>query len=319
MKAISWNINGIRSAWDKGLPGIFAEDADIYAFQEIRTNEPFEQINSKGYFSYWSFCGRKGGYSGTMCLSKTKQLAVAYDMTTFVDIAAYPSENEALGFDYEGRIISLEFEEFFFINVYVPNSQGGLLRLEYRKKWDELLTIYLATLRRIKPVIICGDFNVPISDADVFPGNAWIEVNANGLYQTAEREALQNILNMGYLDTYRYKHPDGTAYTWWSTRLHKRLEDKGWRLDYFIVSDDLQEKLNESYMLSQVQGSDHCPICLDIAIDLAALSPHPKRPKGKPYTYYYHEPYATSELTLALRRADLGCFWDNTDWEATRE
>ena len=182
MKFISWNVNGIRAAWNHGLSTFFADnDADIYAFQETKTNEPVSVIELPGYEAFWSFCEHRSGYSGTLCLTKQHPMNVWYD---------FGDKN----FDCEGRIITLEFETFFFVNCYVPNSQSSNSRYDYRLDWDERLIKHLKHLRYHKPTIVCGDFNVPISDDDIYAQNKWVELNAEG-FQSSERENLIELRN----------------------------------------------------------------------------------------------------------------------------
>ncbi len=305
MKIVSWNVNGIRAAWGHGLSAFLDDsDADIYAFQETKTDEPIPMIEIEGYHAYWSFCGKKKGYSGTLCLTKKEPLNVRYDMGN-------------ANFDTEGRIITLEFEDFFFVNCYVPNSQHSESRRDYRSTWDLMLIQYLTNLRFQKPTILCGDFNVPISDDDIYEESKWVEINAEG-FQSTEREALLAIVENGFTDTYRYIHPDERGkYTWWSNRRFKRKENRGWRLDYFFVSNRIKEKIKESTMLSDVFGSDHCPIMLDIEIEKMGLSAEQSQAKSR-FSYTYSDLLRLEERGIPLshiKRTDMTNLWGSVNWE----
>ncbi len=305
MKIVSWNVNGIRAAWGHGLSAFLDDsDADIYAFQETKTDEPIPMIEIEGYHAYWSFCGKKKGYSGTLCLTKKEPLNVRYDMGN-------------ANFDTEGRIITLEFEDFFFVNCYVPNSQHSESRRDYRSTWDLMLIQYLTNLRFQKPTILCGDFNVPISDDDIYEESKWVEINAEG-FQSTEREALLAIVENGFTDTYRYIHPDERGkYTWWSNRRFKRKENRGWRLDYFFVSNRIKEKIKESTMLSDVFGSDHCPIMLDIEIEKMGLSAQESQAKSR-FSYTYSDLLRLEERGIPLshiKRTDMTNLWGSVNWE----
>lgn len=301
MKMISWNVNGIRAAWSHGLSSFLDNyQADIYAFQETKTNEPIPMMELEGYYAYWSFCTRRKGYSGTFCLTRIKPMTVRYDMGN-------PD------FDTEGRIITLEFADFFFVNCYVPNSQGNEKRYDYRNSWDIILLRYLKHLRYQKPTIICGDFNVPISDQDIYAENKWVELNAEG-FQSTERESLLEIIENGFVDTYRFVHPNQIGkFTWWSNRRFKRKENRGWRLDYFLVSENLCEKITESAILSDVFGSDHCPISLELEIDYnnENLPPVARR------LYTYHDLLLMEENQQSfqyVKRMDMTTIWNSIDW-----
>lgn len=215
MKIISWNVNGIRAAWGHGLSSFLTKsNADIYAFQETKTSEAIPFMEIPGYEAYWSFCRGRKGYSGTLCLTKIKPIDVFYDF-----------EDEAL--NSEGRIITLEFEEFYFVNCYVPNSQRSEIRKDYRGKWDIALFLYLKKLRLRKPVIVGGDFNVAITDSDIYGENKWVEINSEG-FESSERECLVELTKNGFVDSYRLLHPDERGkYTWWSNRRFKRKENRG--------------------------------------------------------------------------------------------
>lgn len=305
MKIISWNVNGIRASWSHGLSDFLDEhEADIFAFQETKTNEAIPFMELEGYYAYWSFCSHRKGYSGTLCLTKHKPMNVSYDMGDF-------------DFDTEGRIITLEFEDFFFVNCYVPNSQRSERRYDYRSTWDYMFLQYLIQLRCQKPTVVCGDFNVPISDDDIYAENKWTELNTEG-FQSTERESLLALVESGYIDTYRLVHPEERdKFTWWSNRRFKRKENRGWRLDYFLVSEALRNKISESTMLSDVYGSDHCPIVLEIDID------HFEHTESKPYgdarvSYTYDDLLrleANNALIHYVKRTDMTALWNSVDWE----
>lgn len=304
MKLVSWNVNGIRAAWSHGLSDFLDHcDADIYCFQETKTDEGVPMIELDGYHAYWSFCTWRKGYSGTLCLSKQKPLHVSYGF-----------ENEY--FDAEGRIITLEYPDFILVNCYVPNSQRSKYRLDYRLEWDALLLDHLKDLSHRKPTIVCGDFNVPISDSDIYEENKWVELNAEG-FQSEERENLLQIINSGFTDSFRWKHPSDTGkYTWWSNRLDKRKENRGWRLDYFLVADSLRDCITDSYMLSDVRGSDHCPIALEIVLP-GEEEPQQQLPQGR-LTYSYQDLawLKTNHHTLdSIKRTDMTNLWETIDWE----
>ena len=264
MKLVSWNVNGIRAAWGHGLAEFMKNtNADIYAFQETKTPQSLKPVELDGYYPYWSFPEHKKGYSGTVVLTRYLPLKVCYDFHS-VFLSERIADDLRTRFVYEGRIITLEFPSFYFVNCYFPNSQGSQERYDYRVEWDHRFLIYLNELLRRKSVILCGDFNVAISDEDIYPENKWQEINAQG-YQAAEREALLSMIELGMVDTFRFKNPEAElAFTWWSNRRKKRSENRGWRLDYFLASFELQDKIREAAILSDIYGSDHCPVELII-------------------------------------------------------
>jgi exodeoxyribonuclease-3 len=253
MKIVSWSVNGIRAAWNHGLASFLAKtDAEIFAFQETKTDEAIPEMELEGYEPYWSFCKRKRGYSGTLVLMRTHPRCVWY---------SFPGQD----FDCEGRIITLDFGTFFLVNCYVPNSIRSEYRKDYRTKWDELLLVHLKKLRYRKPTIVCGDFNVPISDDDIYAENKWVKLNGQG-FQSTERENLLAIVESRFVDSYRRIHLEETGgYTWWSSRRYKRKKS-GMVSRLFFVSDNLEERVTESAMCGDIMGSDHCPIFLDIDI-----------------------------------------------------
>ncbi len=305
MKIISWNVNGIRAAWSHGLSSfIDSSGADIYAFQETKTTEAIPLAEVEGYSPYWSFCDKRNGYSGTLVLTKQEPINVRYDIG-----------ND--DFDTEGRIITLEYENFYLVNCYVPNSQRSKWRYDYRTEWDGLMLSYLVDLQHRKPVIACGDFNASISDKDIYEQSKWIELNAEG-FQATERENLLLLTQNGYVDSYRLMHPDETGkYTWWSNRLNKRRQNYGWRLDYFFVSKKLCSLVQESTMLTDVLGSDHCPIVLEINLSehKAESNDRPKRQT----TYTYTELINMEKRGIRydyIKYADMTDLWNSVDWDA---
>lgn len=305
MKFVSWNVNGIRSAWAHGLSAFLETcNADIYAFQETKTDDVYPPAEIEGYYAYWSFCYNRKGYSGTMCLSKRKALNVRYNMGDET-------------FDVEGRIITLEFEDYFFVNCYVPNSQRSERRYDYRSAWDLRFIQYIVQLRYRKPVIVCGDFNVAISDRDIYGENKWVELYSEG-FRTSEREYLLDMVKNGFVDSYRYMHPDESGkYTWWSNRRYKRKENQGWRLDYFLVSEKMKGQIRESTMLTDIYGSDHCPILLEMDMPDNNRQEREDTPMLQiPYTYQdLIKQENDSSFLRHIKRTDLTGLWDSIDWE----
>lgn len=305
MKLVSWNVNGMRAAWSHGLSTFLNKfDADIYAFQETKVNEPYFLAELEGYETYWSFCDTRKGYSGTAVFTKTKPLNVTYDFGTY---------NE---FNTEGRIITLEYDNFYLVNCYVPNSQSSERRKDYRAEWDYYLMQYLLNLKHQKSVIVCGDFNVPITDKDIYDESNWQEWNAEG-FQSEERDNLLTIVNNGFVDTYRYVHPEEeNKFTWWSYRLKKRDENKGWRLDYFLVSDDLCSFVAESNMLSDVYGSDHCPVFMEINLSESDKTERVPIREGN-YTYQDLIDFQEKRIPYQhMKFTNMTKLWNSIDWEA---
>ncbi len=249
MKIVSWNVNGIRACINKGFNDFFKEaDADIFCIQETKLqDEQAESIEFEGYTKYINSAVKKG-YSGTMIFTKQKPLNVTYDLGIEE-------------FDKEGRIITLEYDKFFIVNCYTPNSKRELERLDYRMKWEDEVRSYLKRLDDIKPVIYCGDLNVAHEEIDI--KNPKTNHFSAG-FTDQEREKMTELLNSGFIDTYRYLYPDKIMYSWWSYMRQAREKNIGWRIDYIIVSDSLKNNLKEADILTQVLGSDHCPISLDI-------------------------------------------------------
>ena len=251
MKIVSWNVNGMRACWEKGLE-VFLKttDADFVCLQETKLQSVFEKATNMGYQVYWAFSDRKG-YSGTACFCRREPQQVTYGLG-----------NER--FDTEGRLIILEYPEYYIVNCYVPNSKGSLERYYFRMDWDETFRKYLSDLKRRKSVIVCGDFNVAYSYIDIYPENLLNEEQPTG-FLDEERDGMQQILEMGFVDTFRYLYPEKEgAYSWWSNRLNKRRENKGWRLDYVLVSEELKGCINKAAICTDIMGSDHCPICAEV-------------------------------------------------------
>ena len=247
MKLISWNVNGIRACVKKGFLDYFNEqDADIFCIQETKLQEGQIDLNLEGYYQYWNYAKKKG-YSGTAIFSKKKPLSVSYGLNI--------EEH-----DQEGRIITLEFENFFMITVYTPNSQTGLARLDYRMKWEDDFKAYLKDLNIKKHVILCGDLNVAHKEIDL--KNPKNNINNPG-FTVFEREKLTNLLDEGFIDSFRYLYPDKEfIYSWWSYRFNARKNNAGWRIDYFLTSDKLQDKIEDALIDTEILGSDHCPVIL---------------------------------------------------------
>lgn len=244
-KFISWNVNGLRACNGKGFSEAFkALDADFFCLQETKMQAGQLDLQFEGYKSYWSYADKKG-YSGTAIYTRHEPLAVSYGLGI--------DEH-----DHEGRVITLEMPEYFVVTAYVPNSQDGLRRLDYRMKWDEDFRNYLMELRKKKPVIACGDFNVAHQEIDLKNPKS---NRRNAGFTDEEREQFSNLLNAGFTDTFRFFHPDETGiYSWWSYRFKAREKNAGWRIDYFIVSDDLNDQLTDAKIHTEIFGSDHCPV-----------------------------------------------------------
>ena len=249
MKMISWNVNGLRACMNKGFNQFFEEtDADIFCVQETKLQEGQIDFKPDGYFCYWNYAKKKG-YSGTAVFTKKKPLKVTYGMGL--------EEH-----DDEGRLITLEFDSFYFATVYVPNSKRELERLDYRMKWEDDFRSYILTLNKSKPIVFCGDLNVAHKEIDL--KNPKTNHNNAG-FTDNEREKLSIMLESGFTDTFRYFYPDTTgAYSWWSYMFRAREKNAGWRIDYFISSKELEDKLKDAKIHSDIFGSDHCPIELDI-------------------------------------------------------
>ena len=238
MKLISWNVNGIRACLQKGFMDFFnQEDADIFCIQESKMQVGQIEVELPGYHQYWHSAIKKG-YSGTAVFTKQEPLSVNYD----IDDPAHVGE---------GRAITLEFEQFYLVNVYVPNSQPELARLSYRMEWEDAFRGYLNGLKEKKPVVICGDLNNPKTN------------RKNAGFSDEERAKFTQLLDNGYVDTFRYFYPDKTdAYTWWSYMFQARTRNTGWRIDYFVVSESFKDQIQDAVIYADILGSDHCPVGL---------------------------------------------------------
>ena len=248
MKLISWNVNGIRAAYNKGFNDFFdKEDADIFCIQETKMKEGQLDLAKEGYYVHLNSAEKKG-YSGTAIWTKEKPISVRYG----IDIEEH---------DKEGRVITLEFEKFFMVTVYTPNVKRDLERLEYRVKWEEDFRNYLESLRRTKPVIFCGDLNVAHKELDVKNDKA---NRGQAGFTDEERREFNNLLDLKYIDTFRKFYPDEERFTWWSYFGKAREKNVGWRIDYFIVSDELENNLKDARIYDEIMGSDHCPVGIEI-------------------------------------------------------
>ena len=249
MKMVSWNVNGLRACVTKGFVDIFNElDADIFCLQETKLQEGQIDLPLEGYYQYWNYAEKKG-YSGTAIFTKKEPLAV----TNGIGIDEHNTE---------GRVITLEFEDFFFVTCYTPNSQNELKRLDYRMKWEDDFREYLLKLNKKKPVILCGDLNVAHNEIDLKNPKT---NRKNAGFSDEEREKMTKLLNSGFTDSFRYLYPDKEGiYSWWSYRFNARKNNAGWRIDYFITSNSIKDKIIDSKIHTDIMGSDHCPVELDI-------------------------------------------------------
>ncbi len=249
MKLISWNVNGIRACIQKGFMDFFHQvDADIFCIQESKLQAGQIELELDGYHQYWNYAEKKG-YSGTAIFTKKEPISVFYG----IDIPEH---------DQEGRVITLEFEDFYMITVYTPNSQNELARLPYRMEWEDAFLSYLKKLEETKPVIVCGDLNVAHKEIDLKNPKS---NQTNAGFTIQEREKFSNLLAAGFIDTFRYFHPDLEGmYSWWSYRFKAREKNAGWRIDYFITSESLKDELKDVKIHTEIFGSDHCPVELNI-------------------------------------------------------
>lgn len=249
MKMVSWNVNGLRACVTKGFVDIFNEfDADIFCLQETKLQEGQIDLPLDGYYQYWNYAEKKG-YSGTAIFTKKEPLAV----TNGIGIDEHNTE---------GRVITLEYENFFFVTCYTPNSQNELKRLDYRMKWEDDFREYLMGLNEKKPVILCGDLNVAHNEIDLKNPKT---NRKNAGFSDEEREKMTTLLNSGFTDSFRYLYPNKEGiYSWWSYRFNARKNNAGWRIDYFITSDSIKDKIIDSKIHADIMGSDHCPVELDI-------------------------------------------------------
>ncbi len=249
MKLISWNVNGIRACVKKGFLDFFKEtDADIFCLQETKLQEGQIELELEGYHQYWNYAERKG-YSGTAIFTKQEPLSVSYGLGI--------EEH-----DQEGRVITLEFDNFYMVTVYTPNSKNELLRLNYRMVWEDEFRSYLLRLNETKPVIVCGDLNVAHQEIDLKNPKT---NQKNAGFTIEERTKMSTLLDSGFIDTFRFFYPElEGAYSWWSYRFNARKNNAGWRIDYFLTSQELKENLKDAKIHSDILGSDHCPVELDI-------------------------------------------------------
>ena len=251
MKLISWNVNGLRACVTKGFMDFFNEvDADCFCLQETKLQEGQIDLDLHGYHQYWNYADKKG-YSGTAMFVKAEPLNVTYGMGI----------NEH---DHEGRLITLEYDSYYILTAYVPNAQNELKRIDYRMRWEDDFRAYVNKLNANKPVIFCGDLNVAHQEIDLKNPKS---NRGNAGFSDEERGKFGELLDAGYIDTFRHFYPDMTGiYSWWSYRFHARDKNAGWRIDYFMVSEALKDNLVDAKILTDIYGSDHCPVELDINI-----------------------------------------------------
>ena len=251
MRCISWNVNGLRACMKKGFSDFFSDiDADIFAIQEtkMQPDQMSEDMHFDGYYEYMNSAERKG-YAGTLVYTKEEPLSVSYEISGDTT--------------KEGRVITLEYDNFYFVCAYVPNSKEELARLGYRIEWEGYLRKHLKKLNKKKPVIYTGDFNVAHEEIDLrHPSNN----HHNAGFTDEEREAFGKLLKAGFTDSFRYMYPEEEKYSWWSYRFNARKNNAGWRIDYFVVSDSIKDDIKDAYIFNEIEGSDHCPIGLDIEI-----------------------------------------------------
>lgn len=249
MKLISWNVNGIRACVVKGFEEFFNNiDADVFCIQETKCQPDQIDLEFDGYYSFWNSAEKKG-YSGTAIFSKIKPINITYGIGKD-------------GYDNEGRVITLEYENYYLVNIYTPNSKRELERLDYRQKWEDEIREYLNKLKNNKSVIMCGDLNVAHKEIDLKNPKT---NRHNAGFTDEERNKFSELLDSGFIDSYRYLYPDKKdAYSWWSYMGKAREKNVGWRIDYFVTSEDLAKKIKEVYIYSDIMGSDHCPVGIDI-------------------------------------------------------
>ena len=251
MKLVSWNVNGLRACLKKGfIESVTALGPDVICLQETKMERGQAQVELPGYHEYWNSAEKKG-YSGTAVFTRQEPLSVSYGM----NIERH---------DREGRLITLEYPGFWLVDCYTPNAQDGLARIDYRMEWEDDLRDYLMSLDRTKPVVYCGDLNVAHEEIDLKNPKT---NRGNAGFSDQEREKMTRLLRSGFADTFRRLHPERTgAYSWWSYRFHARENNAGWRIDYFIVSDRLRDKIRRAEILADVEGSDHCPVLLELDV-----------------------------------------------------
>jgi len=248
MKFISWNVNGLRACVGKGFEESFTQlDADFFCLQETKMQAGQLDINLPGYDAYWNYAEKKG-YSGTAIFTRHKPLNVSYGLGI--------EEH-----DHEGRVITLEMDDFYLVTVYTPNSQDQLRRLDYRMTWENDFRTYLQRLDAMKPVIVCGDMNVAHEEIDLKNPKT---NRKNAGFTDEEREKMTQLLAAGFTDTFRYKYPEQVTYSWWFYRFRAREKNAGWRIDYFLISDRLRDRLEDAKIHTEIYGSDHCPVELDL-------------------------------------------------------
>lgn len=248
MKFISWNVNGLRACVGKDFETIFKSlDADFFCLQETKMQAGQLDLQFEGYESYWNYAEKKG-YSGTAIYTKHKPMNVSYGMGV--------EEH-----DHEGRVITLEYDNFFLVTVYTPNSQNELRRLDYRMTWEVAFRQYLKTLDAKKPVVVCGDMNVAHEEIDIKNPKT---NRRNAGFTDEEREKMTELLADGFIDTFRFKYPEQVTYSWWSYRFKAREKNAGWRIDYFLVSERLKEDIEDAKIHTEIMGSDHCPVEVDL-------------------------------------------------------
>ena len=244
MKCISWNVNGLRACAGKGFAEVFkALDADFFCLQETKMQAGQLDLSFEGYQSYWNYAEKKG-YSGTAIFTRHQPLSVSYG----IGIEEH---------DHEGRVITLEMPDFYMVTVYTPNSQDGLRRLDYRMQWEEDFQAYLHGLDQHKPVVVCGDMNVAHQEIDLKNPKT---NTRNAGFTDEERAKMTQLLGSGFVDTFRYLHPEEIQYSWWSYRFKAREKNVGWRIDYFLVSERLASRLQSASIHTEIMGSDHCPV-----------------------------------------------------------
>lgn len=249
IRLVSWNVNGLRAVVKKGFEEIFLGlDADIFCLQETKLQEGQIELDLPGWESYWCYAEKKG-YSGTAVFTKMMPLSVSYNLGIFEH-------------DMEGRVITLEFKDFYLVCVYTPNAQDGLRRLEYRMSWEDAFRAHVIALDAKKPVVICGDMNVAHEEIDLKNPKA---NRGNPGFSDEERAKFSELLDSGFTDTFRFLYPElEGAYSWWSYRGNARSNNTGWRIDYFLASDRLREKIDKAFICPEITGSDHCPVGLDL-------------------------------------------------------
>ena len=249
MKLLSWNVNGLRACLKKGFgESMVALSPDVICLQETKMERGQAAVELPGYHEYWNSADKKG-YSGTAVFTRQEPISVAYGM----DLDRH---------DHEGRLITLEYPEFYLVNCYTPNAQDGLARIDYRMEWEDDLRAYLISLDKAKPVVYCGDLNVAHEEIDLKNPKT---NRGNAGFSDQEREKMTALLSSGFADTFRRLHPELTgAYSWWSYRFHAREKNAGWRIDYFIVSERLMERVENAAIHPEIMGSDHCPVSLEL-------------------------------------------------------